>query len=285
MRDTDCINVEYDRKVSNELLDNLDLMIDDQISYHASSQKRYRLIVERLRGFDKAFFFIGFIFVLLRGILQLTLVPIGSAIHLDVELKSFIKSAANMLALVLPAWASYFTAKLSLCNFKGLLDRNELMIENLRAFKNTIIDLKNQAKPSYESIYRLSHDVYKLLTGDVRNWYTQMSSRSFTKNIEGDASRCIYPARIQRSMSNYRRTCQTLRKNWLETRMKCGPKSVSPKGGCTGLNATIRPRRIPALFRTTQLPENEKDYDRNSAMETIKLIIALGYKIEFLQGV
>ena len=32
--------------------------------------------------------------------------------------------------------------------------------------------------------------------------------------------------------------------------------------------------------RSTEEPEKEKEYDRNTAIETIKLIIALGYKIE-----
>ena len=29
-----------------------------------------------------------------------------------------------------------------------------------------------------------------------------------------------------------------------------------------------------------ELPESEKDYDRNTAMQTLKLILKLGYRIE-----
>ena len=36
----------------------------------------------------------------------------------------------------------------------------------------------------------------------------------------------------------------------------------------------------PCLVSYEELPETEKDYDRNTAMETIKLILKLGYKIE-----
>jgi|GEM_PF-547900 len=39
-------------------------------------------------------------------------------------------------------------------------------------------------------------------------------------------------------------------------------------------------KTTPCLVPYSQLSEEEKDYDRNTAMETIKLIIALGYKIE-----
>ncbi len=36
----------------------------------------------------------------------------------------------------------------------------------------------------------------------------------------------------------------------------------------------------PTLIPYDQLPESEKEYDRKSAMETVKAIIALGYRIE-----
>lgn len=39
-------------------------------------------------------------------------------------------------------------------------------------------------------------------------------------------------------------------------------------------------RITPCLVPYDQLPESEKAFDRNTAMETIKLISALGYKIE-----
>lgn len=36
----------------------------------------------------------------------------------------------------------------------------------------------------------------------------------------------------------------------------------------------------PCLVPYNQLPESEKEYDRNTAMQTIKSIVKLGYKIE-----
>lgn len=36
----------------------------------------------------------------------------------------------------------------------------------------------------------------------------------------------------------------------------------------------------PLLVPYDALPESEKDYDRNTALETLKLIIKMGYKIE-----
>lgn len=38
-------------------------------------------------------------------------------------------------------------------------------------------------------------------------------------------------------------------------------------------------KQSPCLIPYANLPESEKDYDRNTAIATIKAIIALGYKI------
>lgn len=39
-------------------------------------------------------------------------------------------------------------------------------------------------------------------------------------------------------------------------------------------------KETPCLVPYSELPEIEKDYDRNTALETLKVIISLGYKIE-----
>lgn len=38
-------------------------------------------------------------------------------------------------------------------------------------------------------------------------------------------------------------------------------------------------KTTPCLVPYNELPESEKEYDRNTAMETIKLLIKLGYKV------
>lgn len=39
-------------------------------------------------------------------------------------------------------------------------------------------------------------------------------------------------------------------------------------------------KTTPCLVPYQELTEDEKEYDRNTAMETLKLIVSLGYKIE-----
>ena len=38
-------------------------------------------------------------------------------------------------------------------------------------------------------------------------------------------------------------------------------------------------RQTPCLVPYEDLPESEKDYDRNTALETLKFIVAMGYEI------
>ena len=39
-------------------------------------------------------------------------------------------------------------------------------------------------------------------------------------------------------------------------------------------------KKHPCLVPYDQLPDSEKEYDRSAAMETLKAIVALGYRIE-----
>ena len=39
-------------------------------------------------------------------------------------------------------------------------------------------------------------------------------------------------------------------------------------------------KTTPLLIPYSELPESEKEYDRNTALETVKLIIKMGYRID-----
>ena len=60
--------------------------------------------------------------------------------------------------------------------------------------------------------------------------------------------------------------------NWARQRMdegwRYGPKRDDAR------------REHPSLVPYEQLPESEKEYDRRTAIETVKTILALGYRIE-----
>ena len=58
---------------------------------------------------------------------------------------------------------------------------------------------------------------------------------------------------------------------WSEGRMK--------EGWSYGEERDDADKKHPCLVPYEELPESEKEYDRNTATQTLKLIIKLGYKI------
>ena len=69
--------------------------------------------------------------------------------------------------------------------------------------------------------------------------------------------------------------CEELAKNthdvWAKSRME--------QGWTYGETRNEAKKETPCLVAYDNLSENEKEYDRNTAMETLKLIIKLGYAI------
>jgi len=59
---------------------------------------------------------------------------------------------------------------------------------------------------------------------------------------------------------------------WAQSRMQ--------QGWTYGPERNDELKHHPCLIPYGELPEVEKDYDRNTAVETLKLILKLGFKIE-----
>ena len=60
--------------------------------------------------------------------------------------------------------------------------------------------------------------------------------------------------------------------NWAIGRIK--------EGWTYGTQRDDKNKKHPCLVDYDDLPENEKEYDRSTAVETIKLILKLGWRIE-----
>jgi len=181
-RSIETSDVKFDRSAADDLLENLTHMIDDQIAYHDQVQKRYTAIINGLKRFTAVIFTLAFAIVFLRSGLQFVLVYVRSDITRNgINLVSFIKSFANMLALIIPAWASYFSLKLSLSNFEGLANNSRAMTEGLTLMRKMIEDEKKKTDTSFERIYTFSKDLSKLVLGEAVEWYSLLSSQKLTK--------------------------------------------------------------------------------------------------------
>ena len=52
------------------------------------------------------------------------------------------------------------------------------------------------------------------------------------------------------------------------------------EGWTLGAKRDDEKKKTPCLVPYAELPESEKEFDRNTAMNTLRLVVALGYRIE-----
>lgn len=170
---------------TEEAIAAFEMLIANQKAYHNHCIDRYTLITERLNRVATTMYTAGFVIVVARGFLQF-LIPFLSApmnlsamIH-QVKIESFIKSFANMLALVMPAWASYFSTKLNMNGYEWLLNNSRRMIAGYEAVEKKLADVK-QHRNSYQVIEDVANDIMNLTQGDYTGWYQRMESQKFTR--------------------------------------------------------------------------------------------------------
>ena len=65
---------------------------------------------------------------------------------------------------------------------------------------------------------------------------------------------------------------ENVHENWAAARIR--------EGWVYGPVRNDETKQTPCLVPYEQLPEIEKEYDRNTAFQTLKLLVALGYTIE-----
>lgn len=84
-----------------------------------------------------------------------------------------------------------------------------------------------------------------------------------------DTSKIVLPDEI---MALAERIAENVHENWAKGRIA--------EGWTYGEKRDDEKKTTPCLVPYADLPEIEKEYDRNTAFETLRLIVALGYRIE-----
>lgn len=84
-----------------------------------------------------------------------------------------------------------------------------------------------------------------------------------------DTSKIVLPAEL---LALTEEIAQNVHENWARARID--------EGWSYGEMRDDVKKTTPCMVPYDELPESEKEYDRKTAMETLKLITALGYTIE-----
>ena len=83
-----------------------------------------------------------------------------------------------------------------------------------------------------------------------------------------DTSRVVLPQEI---LELTERIAENVHDVWAQGRIA--------EGWVLGDTKDLDKKTTPLLVPYAELPESEKEYDRNTAMETLRLILLLGYEI------
>lgn len=185
IRQQETVSFVQNVETTKEAIANFEALIADQKAYHENCINRYQLITERLKKMAASLYMIGFVIVISRGFLQFIIPFISSSMNLakeihDVKIESFAKSFANMLALVMPAWASYFSSKLNMNGYEWLLKNSQNMKAGFETTQKKLDGLKRQ-KYSYQIISDVANDILTLTQEDYTGWYQRMESQKFTR--------------------------------------------------------------------------------------------------------
>lgn len=168
-------------------------MLEDQIAYHEASVGRYKNIVNSLEKFGQIIFYSGMFLAVGRECLQflLALAPIVSSMvsaedvfsaalyarlsRIDWSgLMSITNSFLNMLALLLPAWAGYFTTKVQQNNFRYNLNNHQGMLARLKTMHERVENTMGQEDIPIEVFNIMIEELAEImLLEDTIGWQQQ----------------------------------------------------------------------------------------------------------------
>lgn len=180
INEADCGSLEINKENIDVILKHITEMVEDQINYHRVSKERYKLIVEKLDKWYKWIFSFGFISIILRAILQFIMgvKPLNFAVGGIVFDNSLISPLANMVALMLPAWADFFSSKMVQCNYQYNYENHKRMEKNLTGELKRLQYINKLESPVFiEALTAIAENLAQtMLESDTGTWYSKMQA-------------------------------------------------------------------------------------------------------------
>ena len=150
-----------------------------QLAYHKRNANRFRKLRDRLHTLETWLVSAGIVAVILRGIAQFLIIGVNRNLVVFVSnfsLPEFSSSLANMLAMIIPAFASYYSGKLNLFGFEESITMDTLMQERLEEAIGLVHSMEGRAA-NYSMIRNLTEQIAILVMGDVASWNHEMTKR------------------------------------------------------------------------------------------------------------
>lgn len=155
----------------------IDLLIAEQIEYHENNSRTMDKCAEYLMKIAKAFFIIGLIVVIGRGIYQsvIVMVDFNAAVN-GIKLSDFFSKLFNIFALVVPAVTVMYMSLRQSLNIDNYFSRSMIMKEKLSEIKGALSDDMS----CYELI-KLVTVLNTLLIDEASDWYIATEQKRVSK--------------------------------------------------------------------------------------------------------
>lgn len=165
---------------SNEISNvagNVSLLIAEQIEYHENNSRTMDKCADYLMKIAKAFFIIGLIVVIGRGIYQSVIVMVDFNVAVNgIKLSDFFSKLFNVFALVVPSVTVMYMGLRQSLNIDNYYSRSMIMKEKLAEIKGALSDDMS----CYELI-KLVTVLNTLLIDEASDWYIATEQKRVSK--------------------------------------------------------------------------------------------------------
>lgn len=162
-----------------EFLNSMEAYLCDQLAYHQGNAARFQKLRNRLRKLETRLVSAGIVIVALRGLAQFFIIGVRKELFLlgsGLMLPSYSGSIANMIAMIVPAVAAYYTGKLTLFGFEDSITMSQMMQERLEKAIALLRSMKGR-NVNYSMVRNLAEQIGILMMGDLAQWNREMSKR------------------------------------------------------------------------------------------------------------
>lgn len=189
IRSQEICNPDFTSEGKKEIFRNSKCLIDDQIYYLRKTKGRYGKIIKHLKKWSKGIFSATAILLFIRTLFQMAysldfleglrkfVFPYGG----DIDGLTFLIGFSNIIAMIIPAWGSYFISKLEFCNFENHYNEYHNKEQRLIQMKKRVIELERREDVPVNTIYDLADELVEILLEETKSWGDTVKSRKFTK--------------------------------------------------------------------------------------------------------
>lgn len=182
LRTQNQIDYVQSREETNKAVLNFKEYIDNQTGYHQNCITRYQKITTWLSRWAKTLLIVSLFVVIANSFFQFAFYLSHIALFSQFPpIPEWISTLADAASLLIPAWASYFSTKLTMNNFEWLHQNSVDMVAGYNAIRKDLEEIERRQNNSCQILNDIANDIMRLALNDFTNWYLRTDAQSFSR--------------------------------------------------------------------------------------------------------